>query len=304
MKAKVLFSFFLAAMMFCCIPMQAQVAVNSDGSTPDNSAMLDVKSAVRGLLPPRMTLAQIAGVINPADGLMVYCTTDSKIYIFRASIGKWQETAFGTNTVTPPFFCGNNLIISHVTTNGVAPVNKTTTYGSSYLPGISDKCWITSNLGSDHQATAVNDATEASAGWYWQFNRKQGYKWDGSTMTPSWSNSTISENLDWQGANDPCTIELGVSWRIPTYTEWYTVDNTGGWTTWNGPWNSALKLHAAGFIPFSLAIVVQRGYIGKYWSGTQYSTTFGWYQNSESPDCSQNNYDKRFGFPLRCIKAW
>ena len=57
----------------------------------------------------------------------------------------------------------------------VAPVDKTVTYGTvTNIPGETSKCWITSNLGADHQATAVNDATEASAGWYWQFNRHTG----------------------------------------------------------------------------------------------------------------------------------
>jgi len=31
------------------------VAINDDGSTPDNSAMLDVKSSSKGLLIPRMS---------------------------------------------------------------------------------------------------------------------------------------------------------------------------------------------------------------------------------------------------------
>ncbi len=34
------------------------VAVNNDGSSADASAMLDVKSATKGLLAPRMTQAQ------------------------------------------------------------------------------------------------------------------------------------------------------------------------------------------------------------------------------------------------------
>jgi hypothetical protein len=49
-------------------------------------------------------------------------------------------------------------------------VNKTTTCGTvNNIPGEPAKCWITSNLGSDHQATAVNDNTEPLAGWYCQF---------------------------------------------------------------------------------------------------------------------------------------
>ncbi len=141
------------------------------------------------------------------------------------------------------FSCGS-LTINHVEGN-VAPVSKTVTYGTIYnIPGEPSKCWITSNLGADHQATAVNDVTEASAGWYWQFNRKQGYKQDGSTVTPSRNTTSIDENSDWLVTNDPCTTELGTGWRIPTRTEWENVDASGSWNNWNGPWSSGLKLHA------------------------------------------------------------
>ena len=51
-----------------------QVAVNSDGSSPDGSAMFDVKSNNKGFLPPRMARAEINSIVNPANGLIVYCT--------------------------------------------------------------------------------------------------------------------------------------------------------------------------------------------------------------------------------------
>jgi hypothetical protein len=52
----------------------SQIAINTDGSQPDGSAMLDVKSKSKGLLLPRMTHAELNTISNPADGLMVYCT--------------------------------------------------------------------------------------------------------------------------------------------------------------------------------------------------------------------------------------
>ena len=52
----------------------AQVGINTDNSAPDPSAMLEVKSTSRGLLPPRMTHAQMIGIVNPANGLIIYCT--------------------------------------------------------------------------------------------------------------------------------------------------------------------------------------------------------------------------------------
>jgi hypothetical protein len=162
-------------------------------------------------------------------------------------------TAYGNEviftTLSGGSTCGSPIIVNHMA-GVVAPVTKTVTYGTvTNIPGETSKCWITSNLGASQQATAIDDATEASAGWYWQFIRKQGYKHDGTTRTP---NSTwitpINEKLDWQVANDPCAIEFGSGWRIPTQTEWTNVDASGSWTNKNGPWNSALKLHAAGFL--------------------------------------------------------
>ncbi|MCX6265917.1 MAG: PKD domain-containing protein, partial [Bacteroidetes bacterium] len=52
----------------------AQVAINSENSGPDPSAMLDVKSSDKGLLPPRMTHAAIKAIPNPANGLIIFCT--------------------------------------------------------------------------------------------------------------------------------------------------------------------------------------------------------------------------------------
>ncbi len=54
----------------------AQVGINTDGSSPDGSAMLDVKSDAAGILIPRMTRAQRDAITSPATGLMIYQTND------------------------------------------------------------------------------------------------------------------------------------------------------------------------------------------------------------------------------------
>lgn len=53
---------------------QAQVGINNDGTNPDSSAMLDVKSTTKGFLAPRMTAAERIAILNPATGLLVYQT--------------------------------------------------------------------------------------------------------------------------------------------------------------------------------------------------------------------------------------
>jgi len=60
----------------------AQVAINNDGTAPDASAMLDVKSTTGGLLIPRMTAADRDNIASPATGLTVYVTDDNSFYNF------------------------------------------------------------------------------------------------------------------------------------------------------------------------------------------------------------------------------
>ncbi len=55
------------------------VGINDDNSDPHPSAGLDVKFANKGFLPPRMTLQQRDAIVNPADGLMVYCTNCGRL---------------------------------------------------------------------------------------------------------------------------------------------------------------------------------------------------------------------------------
>ena len=52
------FTVLLSTMLLLTAMGYSQVAINNDGSNPDSSAMLDVKSTSKGFLPPRMTTAE------------------------------------------------------------------------------------------------------------------------------------------------------------------------------------------------------------------------------------------------------
>ena len=226
-------------------------------------------------------------------------------YHLRAYASNVAGTAYSNDIVfTTLATCGTSLAISHPVVAGVAPVSKIIIYGTvTNIAGETTKCWITSNLGADRQATAVSDATEASAGWYWQFNRRQGFKHDGTTRTPgtTWI-TTIIESSDWIATNDPCSLELGTSWRLPTSTEWTNVDATGNWTSWAGPWNSALKLHAAGCLVATDASLSYRGTSGFYQSSVQNDANYGRYLYFYSTSSVMNFNSKAYGFSVRCIR--
>ncbi len=52
----------------------SQVSINSDGTLPDSSSMLEVKSSVSGFLIPRMKFTQRDLILNSIEGLMVFYT--------------------------------------------------------------------------------------------------------------------------------------------------------------------------------------------------------------------------------------
>jgi uncharacterized protein (TIGR02145 family) len=219
----------------------------------------------------------------------------------RIGSGKGLER-FGKKTIS--FVCGNTLTIAHTTSNGVAPENKTVSYGtvSSSLSG-SQKCWITQNLGSSNQAISETDATEAAAGWYWQFNKKKGYKNNGTVTSPSFPTiNTNTETVNWEVIKDPCTLELGVGWRVPTVTEWTTVNNANlRAQAYAGP----LKMHAAGYISIgSATALTNRGSQFFYWSSTSADATYakGLVIYTTQTYNQISNNDKDAGLSVRCIR--
>ena len=234
----------------------------------------------------------INGKINTVPA--TYVNTNGKV-----GTGEGLETS-GKKTKT--FVCGDDIVVNHVATGGVAPVNKIVTY-KTVLTTISgaSKCWITSNLGATNEATTATDATEEASGWYWQFNYKKGYKYAGTTRTPSaWTSSGAQPTQDWQPANDPCTIELGTGWRLPNATEWTAVRNTNGY--YNN-FTSVLKIHAAGYLAYGTGTITDRGSGHHYWSSDYTDATFARAYVIFPPSTyTISNNNRLAGFSVRCIR--
>ena len=76
----------IALLMISTVAIQAQsVAINSDGTAPDGSAILDISSSNKGLLIPRMSTTGRTGITSPATGLMVYDTDKGTFWCWAGS---------------------------------------------------------------------------------------------------------------------------------------------------------------------------------------------------------------------------
>lgn len=80
---------FIIAPLFTITAYGQSVGINTDGSAPDASAMLDISSTTKGLLIPRMTNTERTNISSPAAGLMVYDTSEAIIYFYTGA--KWQR---------------------------------------------------------------------------------------------------------------------------------------------------------------------------------------------------------------------
>ena len=90
----------LVLMLFTALSY-AQIGININ--PPHTSAALDVTSTTAGFLPPRMTALQRAEIVNPALGLMVFCTNcasgDGELQVNYVS--GWKNAAGGDITDPP-----------------------------------------------------------------------------------------------------------------------------------------------------------------------------------------------------------
>jgi hypothetical protein len=87
--------FFLLAVFFTAGVKAQSVAINTDGSTADPSAILDLKSTTKGLLLPRVTSTERIAIVSPVAGLTLYDTTTNSNWFFNGTL--WVNAAATAN---------------------------------------------------------------------------------------------------------------------------------------------------------------------------------------------------------------
>ena len=220
-----------------------------------------------------------------------------------------------TSTAVPVPVCPSETLTKTHYAGSVAPVTQEITYQlvetDLGTTNGTKQCWIAQNLGATTQATSATDPSDAAAGWYWQFNRKQGYAINTNgtptsngddVRTPStpWI-TPIDENSDWTLANDPCRLLLGGAWRLPTRSEWLNANSNGSWNNYNDTYSSVLKVHTAGYLNYGDFMLNNRGTYGFYWSSSQSGTTRGYYLRFHSSDSEVRTFDKPSAWSVRCL---
>ena len=180
------------ALLFCAtMTAKAQnVGINTDASTPDNSAMLDVKSTDKGMLIPRMTEAQKNLIASPAIGLLIYQTDGtSGFYFYQGTPSNW--VLLGAK--------GDTGAQGPAGTNGTNGTNGTSILQGTNAPGTS--------TGADNDTyinTANGDVYKKTSGtWSATGNIKGPQGAQGNPGTAG-TNGTNGTNI-LQGTNAPGT---------------------------------------------------------------------------------------------------
>ncbi len=280
-KAIVLLSF-----LFLMVTARTQsLAINTDGSPADASALLDVKSTSKGLLPPRMTTAQRDLITTPAAGLVIFNSQTNSLQFYNGSV--WVSLTTPSNTAV-------------------------------FLPTIviGTQQWMTKNLdvafyrNGDPIPQVTNAAAWAAlttGAWcYYNNDSTQGNKY--------------GKMYNWYAVNDPRGL-APQGWHVPSDAELTTLETTlGGSSVAGGKMKEAGTLNwtipntagnnNSGFTGLpggyrnSIGAFFNVPNSGNWWSATAVSSSGAWYRdlNFDNGNFNRFSIDKRFGFSIRCIR--
>jgi len=108
----------LLIMIYCSSISAQGVGIGTD--KPDSSSVLHISSTSQGLLPPRMTQAQIFAMPAPASGLMVYNIDRHKLVYFDSSKWKFVSTEADMEIKVGDTYAGGMVIyVDSTTVHGI-----------------------------------------------------------------------------------------------------------------------------------------------------------------------------------------
>jgi len=218
------------------------------GSAPATSALLDLTSTSKGLLLPRMTLAQIGAIKSPAAGLMLYQTDGSGLVYYNGST--FQSLPDGVSTFSPvkgaklvrsrnsspylgitstigsvngeSFSSNTNCQTADISVGGCGGLT-TVTGNSGYvypLVELNGQCWFAENLQDKPYATAGTWKKGNDTGWYGYYTGVASANKEG--MLYQWS-AAMNKSTDVR-AQGACPT----GFHIPSDCEWMYLEHMLG----------------------------------------------------------------------------
>lgn len=137
------------------------VLFNTNGGTPDPSAILEMRSTEQGVLVPRMLEGQRLSILSPAEGLLVYQRN--------GLVGFYYYNGIGWDTIGGSTVVNNISNVTNVTSSGIAvirdekPIN---TNGGTFTSGTWQQRDLNTLTGDDSFVSLNLDSITLDSGIY------------------------------------------------------------------------------------------------------------------------------------------
>jgi uncharacterized protein (TIGR02145 family) len=140
---KKLFSFLTFTFLLLNFEFTSAQNIGIGTITPDSTAVLELQSTTSGFLPPRMTYSQRNTIVNPAVGLIVYCTNcgNGEMQFYNGTAWMQMTVAVGSVPYVAPTL--ETATISSITTTSAVSGGNITANGGATVTA-RGVCWSTS----------------------------------------------------------------------------------------------------------------------------------------------------------------
>ena len=280
----------LTFIIYYGLQTQAQIAINNDGSSPDSSAILDIKSTNKGVLPPRMNATEMDMIPYPTAGLMVYNTTADCIFIYDGSSWNIIHSKDGKS-------CGLINYGGHIYQTII----------------IGTQCWMAENLNIGTMVNGSSIQTNNSTIEKYCYNNNTS---NCDTYGGLYQWNEMMQYVTTEGVQGICPD----GWHLPTDNEWIILTDylggTGvaggkmketGTTHWSLPNTDATN--ESGFTALSGGYYYNNGSfnqiysMGAWWSSTiKNSDAYYHSLSTNNGNAQRYYYSQEGGFSVRCLK--
>lgn len=272
--------------LFLAVTAGAQsLAINTDGSPANASALLDVNSSSKGFLPPRLTTVQRDAIVSPATGLLIFNSSSNSLQFYNGIAWVSVLTPSTTAVFLPTIVIGTQQWMSY-------NLDVAFYRNGDPIPQVTD--------------AATWSALTTGAWCYYNNDSTQG--------------SSYGKIYNWYAVNDPRGL-APMGWHVPTDDEWNTLTTTlGGAATaggklkkagtlnWTSPNTAGNNNSGFGALPGGYREIFGAfsniNINGFWWSSTENFLSVPFYRYLEYTNgvIVSNINNKKYGFSVRCVR--